>query len=106
MVRTHRGPPSIRRLLPGRGKPDCVRIARFACWSPCLVARFVDSMGRKAAASSMLKSWRMMNGKLFVLRVSLLLAVAAAVAVSGIACFELRPKMQQLNKEREEFKIS
>jgi hypothetical protein len=48
----------------------------------------------------------MIDRKLLALRISLVLAVGAAIAVVGLAQFELRPRMQALSQQRDEFRIS
>ena len=48
----------------------------------------------------------MRNSKVLVLRISLVLSLCAAVAVFAIAHLELRPRIQTLSRERDEFKTS
>jgi hypothetical protein len=48
----------------------------------------------------------MIDRRFTLLRISLAFAVAAGIAVVVFAHFELRPRIQKLSKEREEFKAS
>ena len=48
----------------------------------------------------------MIDRRLTLLRISLVFAVAAGIGVVAFAYFELRPRIQTLSKEREEFKMS
>ena len=74
------------------------------------IVQFSDQLtgfcSRKRNGTRCAKVRCMIDRRLTLLRISLVFAVAAGIAVVAFAYFELRPRIQTLSKEREDYKLS